>query len=309
MADDPRVSLPALSGHSTHRSLPKHLLTPSNPRSSSRLSEVLDRCLTLKHDLGCTLRTLQTDRNEGRISLEKCREELDTPRQLRWKSGIKYREIQEKIRQKEVEQMLQNLVPSLQTPRETSIFIRKNRLKTSQLSAEKAKPLQINARMIGAFLLAEWLSKPRDFGKNTQKSHKSHKSVETDEMEQFWKSEIEKYDKQRTDRLIKPEKAPKMGKLMRENAWELDGDLSPLQMYVQNSVRRMRGEEIYTSMRKNRLEAKMRKIQPSEEVKTLSLKYLPKGFHKEVREVKTVQKPGSLVALLQANRRRKNLSL
>ena len=310
MTTDPRVSQSTFSTYPHSRlSVPKGALTPC-PRSNTPLTEVLDRCLSLKHDLGFTLKTLQTSRNPGLISLNECRRDLDSPLRIRWNSSDKYKEIKERIRQKEVEERLHGLMPDLQNPRETGLLTARNRRKTKLITKNSRLSTQINARMIGAFLLAECLSKPRDFGAAVSMP-KTHKNVETEEMEQFWRAEIDKYEKQRTKRLIQPAIIRKNRGSEVKPDLQIETNLSPLQLFVMNSARRIKGDEQFATVRRMRIAEKMRTIQPSAEVQALSLKYLPKHFQSTANLHPVNQQLGEctgLAALLRSHKHRKHIS-
>ena len=255
----------------SRRSVGKSALSPCL-RTPTPLTQVLDRCLSLRHDLGSSLRTLQLSRPQGLH-----RQELDSPLNTRWNSSEKYKEVKERIRQKEVEERLHGLIPDLQTRRESCLFTRKNRVKTELSRKNQRVSMQVSAKMLGAFLLTGWLSKPRDFG-DTAAVQKFDKNAETEEMQQFWRSDIDKYEKQRTDRLLKPAVIRKSRGLEAKPEAEIETNLSPLQLFVLNNAKRLKGEEQVGSTRKLRIAEKMRTIQPSAEVWALSLKYLPKHF-------------------------------
>lgn len=300
MATDPRFSQSTFSTYPHSRlSVPKGVLTPC-PRSNTPLTEVLDRCLSLKHDLGSTLKTLQTSRNPGLLSLHQCKQSLDSPLRIRWNSSEKYKEIKERIRQKEVEERIHGL--DLQNPTGTGrlrVGNRRNRVST-----------QVNARMIGAFLLEECLVKPRDFGAAVS-IPKTHKNGETEEMEQFWRAEIDKYEKQRTKRLVQPAIIRKNRGLEVKTDLQIETNLSPLQLFVLNSGRRIKGEERFAAVRKMRIAEKMKTIQPSAEVRALSLKYLPKHLHSTAHFPAVNEELGEdtgLAALLRTHKHCKHMS-
>lgn len=263
----------ALSTQSqSRRSEGKAAFTPCAPHSP--LTEVLDRCIALRHDLGSSLKALQLSRPRGLNH----RPELISPLSTRWSSSEKYKEVKERIRRKEEAERLRGLVPALQNCRENCLFTRKNRVKTQFSRKNQRISTQISAHMIGAFLLTEWLSKPRDFGA-TVDLPKAEKNAEIEEMEQFWRAEINKYEKQRTDRLLKPAIIRQNRGLEAKIEAEIETNLSPLQLFVLNNAKRLKGEEQLGATRKLRIAEKMRTIQPSAEVRALSLKYLPKHFH------------------------------
>ena len=259
--------------------------------SRERLEEVFGRCSTLKRDISNSHRRLHSDLVD---TFTRCRIELEQPLGRRWKNSPVYVSGRERIlRKQQDETELHTQLTRMKSQLDCEHQIRLSVKKTLKMTGKKARnveePILVNAQSIGTFLLAREMTKDqRDFGSLIKPS----KDSGIDDMSEFWKAEIGKYEKERKDRMHGPEltERAKRVSLLTVPVRNVQG-LSPLQVYVQKYTReKILGKGSDFQIR-NRQEERMNSIQPSPDVALLARKYHSRPALQPLNIQKTHRKP------------------
>lgn len=164
----------------------------------------------------------------------------------------------------------------LASEREVRLTVKKK----TQVNGKKARnveePILLSAQSVGTFLLARKMIKDqRNFGEQGSGSQsKGRRESIVDDMSDFWKAEIGKYEKERRNRMCGPEQIERARRISLLTVPVRDSQgLSPLQLYVQKYTREKILGKGSNFPSRNRIEERMNTIQPSPEVAVLSLKY------------------------------------
>ena len=253
--------------------------------SRLHLQEVLGRCSSLKREISKSHHRLASGLVE---TFTRCRNELEQPLSRRWKDSPVYVQGRERILRKgQEEAQLISQVAEIKSKLANEKEVRFTVKKKTQVLGKKVRnveePIVLSAQSVGTFLLARKMIKDqRNFGEqgNEDQSRGRRESVAED-MSDFWKAEIGKYERERRDRIYGPEQRERARRisLLTVPVKDCKG-LSPLQLYVQKYTREKILGKGSNFPRRNRIEERMSTIQPSPEVAVLALKYqtLPPAY-------------------------------
>lgn len=261
--------------------------------SRIHLQEVLGRCSSLKREITKSHHRLASGLAE---TFTRCRHELEKPLSRRWKDSPVYVRGRERIlrRGREETQLISQVAEiksKLGDEREVRLTVKKKTQVNGKKVRNVEEPIVLSAQSIGTFLLARKMIKDqRNFGEqgNGDQSKGRRESMAED-MSEFWKGEIGKYERERRDRIYGPELRERARRISLLTVPVKDSKgLSPLQLYVQKYTREKILGKGSTFPRRNRIEERMNTIQPSPEVAILALKYQtrPPAYYPPVKLTK-----------------------
>lgn len=261
--------------------------------SSKKVSKFLHDCASLQLDVSSSSRALEGHFANSLSALHRVKKVINTVPPADWKYSESYQNLRERMQFIEKEQEATNINHQIELLRQQTGINERKKVKlfvpkTQIAKGKKAKTVQeqvfFPTTMLSSFAAARQLGQSqRAFG---TLSHR----YDGDDMDDFLKSEIVRYERERKDRLLRASNSlsPRSDtdRLDREAAMAVRvRETSPLLIYMQKHHNRRPLGQVAAEQRRLLMEEKMAAIQPSKEVQALARKFLPKAITCRKRKV------------------------